>query len=125
MPATALKTGYIYDLGEPRKVKFAAISASASETVVAAVAGKKIRVLSYVLTGDDAVVAKWTSDDGESGTDISGELNFAATGSVVAAAFSPVGHFETAVGEALGLDLDAGEGEGSGGVGGHVSYIEV
>lgn len=97
--------------------KFAAIAASASgdNPIVAVVAGKKIRVLSYVLMANGAVNAKWRSAT----TDKSGLLYFAANGGAVAP-HTPVGHLETAAGEALNLNLS-----GAVAVGGHVTYIEV
>jgi hypothetical protein len=97
--------------------KFAIIAeASANDNeVVAAVALKKIRVLSYVLVANAAVNAKWRSAT----TDKSGLLYLAANGGA-ASGYSPVGHFETAAGEALNLHLS-----GAVAVGGHVTYIEI
>lgn len=118
MSATALKTGEIYERGEARPVKFAPISASAAGAtpVVAAVANRRIRVLSYVLTASGAVNAKFQSGS----TDVSGLLYFDDAGRSVSAAFSPVGHFQTAAGEALNINLS-----GATAVGGHLTYIEV
>lgn len=97
--------------------KFAPIAASSSgdNAIVAAVVGKKIRVLSYVLMANAAVNAKWRSAT----TDKSGLLYFAANGGAVAP-HTPIGHLETAVNEALNLNLS-----GAVAVGGHVTYIEV
>lgn len=98
--------------------KFAAISASTSgdNTVVAAVTSKKIRVLNYTLMANGTVNAKWKTG---TLTDLTGLLYLVAnTGATPA--FSPVGQFETAAGEALTLNLSAAIA-----VGGHLAYVEV
>lgn len=98
--------------------KFAAISASASgdTVVVAAVASKKIRVVSYMFQSAGAVDVRFRSG---AATNLTGALpNAANTGA--AAGFSPVGHFETVAGEALNINLSAAVA-----VGGHVAYVEV
>jgi hypothetical protein len=107
----------VNDFGQPIPPKFAAISApnSGNNEVVAAVSGKKIRVLGYVLVASGAVNAKFRSTN----TDKTGLLYLAQNGGV-SAPFSPVGHFETAAGEALNLNLS-----GSVAVGGHLVYVEV
>lgn len=98
--------------------KFAAIAASSSgnNTVVAAVTGKKIRVLGYRFSANGTVAAKWRSS---TAGDISG-LSYLVQYASAGASFSPVGHFETTAGEGLVLNLD-----GAVAVGGHVSYVEV
>ncbi len=97
--------------------KFAAITASASgaTVVVAAVASKKIRVISYVVVANAAVNIKFQSNS----TDKTGLLYLAANGGV-SGAYAPTGHFETASGEALNINLSAAVA-----VGGHVTYVEV
>lgn len=97
--------------------KYAIISdaASGSNEVVAAVTGKKIRVLAYTLITDDAVTATWRS----AANAISGAMEFAANGGA-SPAFCPVGHFETVAGEALNINLS-----GAVGVRGHLTYVEV
>jgi hypothetical protein len=97
--------------------KFAVIAASSANdnAIVAAVTGKKLRVVAYVLVANAAVNAKWRSGT----TDKSGLLYLAANGGA-ASGYSPVGHFETASGEALNLHLS-----GAVAVGGHVVYVEV
>jgi hypothetical protein len=97
--------------------KYAAISAASAgdNTAVAAVVGKKIRVLSYAMVADNAVTARFQSDT----TDLTGAMSFAASGGI-SATFSPVGHFETAVGVALQLNLGSAVG-----VRGHLVYVEV
>lgn len=97
--------------------KYAAITGSSSgdNAIVAAVTGKKIRVLGYVVTASGAVNAKFRSGT----TDISGLIYAAANGGA-ASGFNPVGHFETTAGAALNMNLS-----GAVAVGGHVTYIEV
>lgn len=97
--------------------KFAAIAASSSgaNAIVAAVTGKKIRVLAYTLLANADVNAKWQS----ASTDKSGLLYLAAKGGA-SPAYCPTGLFETAAAEALNLNLS-----GAVAVGGHVTYIEV
>lgn len=99
--------------------RFAAIAASASgdNTIVAAVTGKKIRVLSYDYTAAAAVNVKWKSG---ASNDKSGLTYLPAAGWGKAKQFNPVGHVETNVGEALVLNLSAAQA-----VGGELTYIEV
>lgn len=105
-------------------MKYAAIAAGSSgnNEIVAAVAGKRIRVVGYVLSFSGSVNAKWRS----ASTDLSGLL-YGAANTVVSAAPMPkgerggqAGHMETATGEALNLNLSAATA-----VGGHVAYEEV
>lgn len=112
-----LSTSAIRDGSTSLTPKFAAISAASSgdNTAVAAVTSKKIRVLSYSLVADGAVTARFQSDT----TDLTGAMSFAENGGI-SCAFSPVGHFETAAGVALQLNLG-----GAVGVRGHLTYVEV
>jgi hypothetical protein len=100
--------------------KFAAIAASASgnNTLVAAVTGKKIRVLAYNIIGNGAVNAKFQT--GAGGTDLTGLKYIAAAGGGICAPFNPAGWFETAAGALLNLNLS-----GAVAVGGELVYIEV
>lgn len=100
--------------------KFAAISASSSgnTTVVAAVTSKKIRVLSYRFQAAADVDVKFR--DATAGVDLTGAMSSGAKGGGGGAAFSPVGHFETASGNALSINLS-----GAVQVSGHLTYIEV
>jgi hypothetical protein len=98
--------------------KFATISfnSSGANTAVAAVASKRIRVLSYTLIANAAVNVKFQSS---TTSDITGLLYLAAnTGASVA--YSPVGLFQTVAGEALSINLS-----GAIAVGGHLVYVEV
>lgn len=99
--------------------KFAsiAVSSSGDNTLVAAVVGKKIRVLSYTLVAAGAVTCRF--EDGAGGTAKSGQMSFAANGGV-SVPFSPVGHFETTANTLLNLELG-----GAVAVAGHLTYVEV
>lgn len=98
--------------------KFAAITASSSgnTTVVAAVTSKKIRVIQYLVSASAAVNVKFRS---ATAGDKTGLVYLAASGGC-GAAFNPVGHFETASGEALQINLSAAVA-----VGGHLVYLEI
>ncbi len=104
--------------------KFAKIALTATGTIVAAVAGKQIRVLSLlmtidVITGDET----YTFKNGAAGTPLTGALGEGtATGglNVVEYGFSPVGHFQTDTGVLLELSLaTTAEAQGS------LVYLEV
>lgn len=99
--------------------KFATISASSSgnNTIVAAVTGKKIKVLRMTLTANGAVNAKFQS--GAGGTDITGLHYLAANGGWVEP-FCQEGLFETTAGSLLNLNLS-----GAVAVGGSLTYLEV
>lgn len=105
-------------------MKYAAITASASgnTVVITAVAGKKIRILDYLLTTNAAVNVTWKSSGGSS---ISGIL-YLGTNAVVTAvggyqlAGGLFGLFETLPDEGLTINLS-----GSVAVGGHITYSEV
>jgi len=96
--------------------KLITTAAATQQQQVAAVAGKKIRVLSYVLTSQGANNLAFRS----AANDITGLLAFAASGEKVAAPFNPAGHFETVAGEALNTISS-----GAVIMGGHVAYILV
>lgn len=105
-------------------MKYAPISCSSSgdNEIVAAVAGKRIRVVGYVLSFGGTVNAKWRSAT----TDLSGLIYGAATVNAQAAPMpkgergGQAGHMETAPGAALNLNLS-----GATAVGGHIAYEEV
>jgi hypothetical protein len=103
-------------------MKFAVISSNAADTtIVSAVTGRRIRVLSYTMVANAAVTATWKSGT----TAISGPMNLAAAGYGVAAApggtsLDPIPHMQTAAGEALVLSLGANVA-----VGGHLTYDVV
>jgi len=113
-----LATDYIKNGTTNLTPKFAKIDASTvgDNSIVAAVAGKKIRVLSY-----QAVVSAATTfrfEDGAGGTGLTGVMSFGANGGITVP-FSLVGHFETSVNTALSLELSAD------GADGHLTYVEV
>lgn len=99
--------------------KFAVIdhATSGDNTIVAAVTGKKIRVLQYVLVASNTVNVRFES--GASGTALTGQINLIAnTG--VSSGFSQIGQFETAADALLNLELS-----GNVSVDGHLTYVEV
>lgn len=91
---------------------------SGDNTVVAAVAGKKIRVLSLFFVVAGAVNVRWES--GAGGTGLTGQMEFAAKGDGMALNHNPLGWFETAAGALLNLELS-----GAVSVDGALQYIEV
>jgi len=97
----------------------AVISAASSgdNTVVAAVASHKIRVLSYVLVAAGSVTARWES--GAGGTAKTGVMTLAA-GVPLVVPLEREGHFETAVAALLNLELS-----GAVQVSGHLTYCLV
>jgi hypothetical protein len=99
--------------------KFAKISASSSgnNTIVAAVVGKKIRVLAYNFIANGTVNGKF--QDGAGGTDLTG-LKYCVVNSGMVAPYNPVGWFETSSNTLLNLNLS-----GAVSVGGELVYVEV
>jgi hypothetical protein len=99
--------------------KFAVIddAASGNNTLVAAVASKKIRVLSLFMVSAGTVNARF--EDGAGGAALTGQMNLVAnTGFVLP--FNPVGWFETSVNTLLNLELSAAIS-----VDGSLVYVEV
>lgn len=107
----------VYDGTTALTPKFAKIDASSSgdNAIVAAVSGKKIRVLRWGLTAADEVTVKWRSAT----TDKTGPRLLAKYASA-GGAYCPTGIFETAAGDALNLNLSAAKT-----VGGELTYVEV
>ncbi len=106
----------------PYDVKRAAVSASGAgdNTIVSAVAGRKLRVLALHLNAAGAVNAKLRSDVGGGGTDITGLHVFAAAGDAWEMNTLGYGWCETAAGKALNLNLS-----GAVAVAGVLVYAEV
>jgi hypothetical protein len=78
------------------------VESSGDNTLIAAVAGKIIRVYQVVLMSSGTVNVRFES--GASGTALTGQINLVAnTG--FASGWCPVGHFETAEGALLNLEL--------------------
>lgn len=96
--------------------KFTKISASASADLVALVAAKKIRVVSFFIVVTTAVTVKLQSG---ATTDLTGAMPFGANGGI-SLPYNPSGWFETVAGEKLNMVLGAGIA-----VAGGLSYIEV
>lgn len=93
-------------------------SISGATTIVAAVGGKKIRVVSMQLTVNAAVNVKWQSH--VTPTDLSGLAYFAANGGYVLP-YNPEGWFlDTTIGEALDINLSAAVA-----IGGSLTYVTV
>lgn len=84
--------------------QFAAIDAATSgdNTIVAAVSGKKIRVLGFFLVSGGTVTARFESDAG--GDALTGQMTLAVNVEV-APGYNPAGWFETNAGELLNLEL--------------------
>lgn len=114
-----MEVSQVSSLGTIATPQYAVINTSATgdTSIVAAVTGKVIRVLSYVIVADSAVAAKFTS--GAAGTALTGAMSLSANGGV-AAPFNPVGHFQTASNTALVLNLSAAVGAR-----GHLTYVAV
>lgn len=105
--------------GRPKKAtpKFASIAATASgqTTIVAAVAGKKIRTKQYTYIVGGAVDVKFQS----ASTDLTGAQEHSAKGEGAAPEHED-GLFETVAGEALNINLS-----GAVNVSGSLQYEEV
>ena len=77
-------------------------AASGDNTLVAAVSGKKIRVLSLFGVAAGAVTVRFES--GASGTALTGQMNVGANGNITMP-FNPEGWFETAAAALLNMEL--------------------
>ena len=92
---------------------------SGDNTLVSAVIGKRIRVVSLFLVAAGTVNVRFES--GASGTALTGQMNLIAnTGFVLSMGFNEAGWFETSKSELLNLELSAAIS-----VDGVLSYIEV
>jgi hypothetical protein len=115
-----LSGAVMVDFDTPLLVKYAAIDAASSgdNTAVAAVTGKKIRVLSafFTMTGT-AVTIRFES--GAGGTALTGQMT-PAQGQTITLPYNPHGWFETAAGSLLNLELG-----GAQSVDGSLTYVEV
>lgn len=99
-------------------IQYASISASSSgsNTIVSGVANKRIYVVSYVLVAASAVTAQWQSSTGSA--NLTGAMPLAANGGV-GGSYNQSGHFKTAIGDSLILNLGSGVQ-----VSGHMSYVQ-
>lgn len=105
--------------GPHSEAKYAIIdhAVSGDNTIVAAVAGKKIRALAFVMVAAGTVLARFES--GAAGTALTGQMSMVAN-TQVHAHFNPLGWFETAAGALLNLELSAAIS-----VDGVLVYVEV
>jgi len=105
--------------GDLMSVKYAVINANTSgnNTVVAAVASKRIRVLSMWIICTSAGDVRWESAAG--GTALTGQAPVAANGGYVLP-YNEGGWFQTVAGELLNLELS-----GTLDCNGSLSYVEV
>lgn len=120
MHSVSLESSNLYHNFEPLTPKFAAIAAAGSgdNTLVAAVTGKKIRVLAFHLTmTGTAVTIRFESAAG--GTALTGQMT-PLQGTSIDAPFCQLGHFETAASALLNLELG-----GAQAVAGWLVYVEV
>lgn len=110
---------FIQHDGVAKEIKHAVVSHSTSgdNTLVAAVAGKSIMVLSAVLVAAGSVSARFES--GAGGTALTGQMPLAAN-TVVELSFNHGGWFKTASGALLNLELS-----GAVLVAGCISYVEL
>lgn len=100
-----------------KDAKKAVISLAATGTVVAAVTGKKIRVLAYTIVGGGTATVTFKS--GAAGTALTGAMSLVVN-SVLSVPYCEAGHFETAASALLELSLGA-----SVAMAGHLTYVEV
>lgn len=118
-PAAAV-TSTVFQGTTPLVPKFAIIDGATSgdNTIVAAVTGKKIRVLAafFTMTGT-AVTIRFES--GAGGTALTGQMGPAA-GQTIVLPFNPLGWFETAAATLLNMELS-----GAQSVDGAIIYVEV
>lgn len=91
---------------------------SGDNTIVAAVAGKKIRVLAINLLVSAAVTVRF--EDGAGGSALTGQYQFGAQGDGIVLPFNPVGWFETTANTLLNMELS-----GAVSVDGSLVYVEV
>lgn len=93
------------------------VAASGDNTLVAAVTGKKIRVVAFVLVAAGTVTARFES--GAGGTALTGQMSMAVN-TQISAPYNPAGWFETAAAALLNLELS-----GAVSVDGFLAYVTV
>jgi hypothetical protein len=107
------------DLRRGQTILFASIDVATSgdNTIVAADATRKIKVLSYSLVCDGTVSVRWKSG---AASNLSGAMSFVANTGIAPPGGTPAGGhiMETAVNQALVLNLS-----GAVGARGHLSYF--
>lgn len=97
-------------------IKFASISQTSTGDLIAAVTGKKIRVLGYTISSSANVTLQFTS----SSTAISGVMDLGTRGNIYGGGSADAPALQTAVGEKLALTQT-----GAGTVSGHLSYVLI
>ena len=114
---TTIESTQMSNAGTIVTPRFAVIASSASgnTAVVAADATHKIRVLKYSFVSAGANAVKFQSAT----TDICGAMQFSANGGI-SEGYCPVGHFETAVNQALNINLGSALA-----VGGSLVYVLI
>ena len=93
--------------GQPLEWKYKAVATSSSggdKEIVAAVTGKKIRVLSFAFVVSGATDLRFESSAG--GAELTGVMSYAAN-SGIETHYNPIGHFETVAGQSLSLEQSA------------------
>lgn len=117
-----IRSDSLYDASIPGSspIKYAVIddASSGDNELVAAVSGKKIRVLSVFAVAANTVTVRFES--GAGGTALTGQMVLTNPSDGFVLPFNPGGWFETAAGAALNLELS-----GAVSVDGCLSYIEV
>lgn len=118
VPPQIVDGNAIYCGNDVAPIKYAVIddASSPDNTIVTAVTGKRIVVVSYALVASAGVTVRFES--GASGTALTGQMSLAANGGV-SSGFNPGGHFATVAGALLNLELGGAES-----VDGHLTYIE-
>lgn len=104
-------------VGSETKYAVIDVATLGDNTLVAAVTGKKLRVLAFFLVAAGAVTVRFES--GAGGAALTGQMVLAANG-VLSVPFNPEGWFETAAATLLNLELSAATS-----VDGAVVYQEV
>lgn len=110
------------DIG-PRDIKYASFSGTGTTSIVSAVTGKRIVVVSFLVTGTESGTITFKS----ASTALTGAMNLGIAGgmsgndtiSPLVGPYNPDGHFQTASGEALQVTASAGTAAG------YVTYFEV
>lgn len=110
---------YLYETASNQRIKRVVIdhAVGGNNTLVAAVAGKKIRVYQVLLISAGTATVRFES--GADGTALTGQLTLAANVGF-SSGWNPAGHFETAAGVLLNLEISAGVS-----VDGWLTYAEV
>lgn len=103
------------------QIKHAAIDAATQgdNTIISAVTGKKIRVLSLFIVNGHTSTQTVRFESGAGGTALTGQMILGANGDLILP-YNPKGWFEAASGALLNMELS-----GATTVDGALSYIEV